>query len=175
MLSVSSTRMSAPEGRTLSCSYTAPVPSTQQVLSKNPVNKQVEKLRPGGKNLSKALPWGQESQHQYPAVPQPVSQATPSCSSQSTQEPRPFLFTESTQFITELHFHLHTDYFKELEQVWGRGWERDRCPSGARTPSWLPQTRKGEGASGCSISGHQLSTCTRTASQQLLTHKYRHA
>lgn len=27
------------------------------------------------------------------------------------------LFTESTQFITELHFHLHTNYFKELEQV----------------------------------------------------------
>lgn len=26
-------------------------------------------------------------------------------------------FTESTPFITELHFHLHTNYFKELEQV----------------------------------------------------------
>lgn len=35
----------------------------------------------------------------------------------SGAEPR-LWFTESqTPFITELHFHLHTNYFKELEQV----------------------------------------------------------
>lgn len=51
-------------------------------------------------------------------------------------------FTESTPFITELHFHLHTDYFKELDK-WRGGERRDRCPSEARTPSGLPQARAG--------------------------------
>lgn len=50
---------------------------------------------------------------------------------------------------------------------------RNRCLSEARTPSGLPQARAG--SIRLSVSGHQFSTGTRTASQQLLTHKYRHA
>ena len=46
----------------------------------------------------------------HPLLPQPGAHKSPGP-----------LLTESTQFITELHFHLHTDYFKELEQVWGGG------------------------------------------------------
>lgn len=56
------------------------------------------------------------------------------------------LFTESTQFITELHFHLHTNYFKELEQVGVGG--GTGAPQEPRPLGQLPRTRAGEGALG---------------------------
>ena len=55
---------------------------------------------------------------------------------------RIFFFTESTQFIIELH--VHTDGFIELEQIWGGGWGRDRCSLIGWTAGWLPWIRTGE-------------------------------
>lgn len=67
-------------------------------------------------------------------------------------------------------------FTQTISKSWNkwRGRGRDRCPSEARIPVGFP--RQGQrGSIRLSVSGHQLSTCTRTASQQLLTHKYRHA
>ena len=58
------------------------------------------------------------------------------------------LCSRRTHFITELHLHFHTDYFKELEKVWGGGWGRDRCLSGARTPAGFPRPGRGVGWAG---------------------------
>lgn len=101
----------------------------------------MEKLRPRGrKRLVQGPPLRAAHQHQYPALLRPVRQAAPSFPSQNTQEPRPFCSMINTVYYSTFTF---THYFKELEQVWGGGWGRDRCPSGARTPGWLPRTRAG--------------------------------
>lgn len=70
-----------------------PVLSTEQVLSKNPINEQVEKFRPRGK---KGLVQGPLLRAAEPAV-LPSSPAEPAASrtappppARGTQEPRPF-------------------------------------------------------------------------------------
>jgi hypothetical protein len=81
-------------------------------------------------------------------LPLPHPQAASPFPSWSTQNPG-LLFTESTQFITELHFHLHTDYFKELEQVCGgEGAGEGQVPLRSQDPPWPARARVGEGALG---------------------------
>lgn len=95
----------------------------------------------GESSLSKGLPGGQHSKHQYPALLRPPSGTQSLLSHPRTHKSPGPLFNDQHSLL--LHFHLHTNYFKELEQVWGGGWGRDRFPSGARTPGWLPWTRAG--------------------------------
>lgn len=142
---------------------------------KNPIHVQMQKLRPRrrkgqGRGTRRAAEPGAGQLSRSLQLAQQLL-----LSASKHERPGP-LFTESTQFITELHFHLHTDYFRAGTRV-GVGQGRDRCPSEARSPgARVPRPGQGRGGSiRPPISGHQLSTCTRTASQQLLTHKYRHA
>lgn len=163
----------SPEGRDcLSCSHTALLSSIQQMLNKKPVNVQVGKLR-GRKELTQGPPPRAEPAP-VPALLQPVSQEAPSFPTREHTRAQALCSLIQHSLLLNCTFTFTQTISKSWKSVgWGLG--EGQVPPGARTPGWRPRTRAGEGASGCSISGHQLSTCTRTASQQLLTHKYRHA
>lgn len=77
--------------------------------------------------------------------------------------------------------HLLLNCTFTFTQTISKSWKKCRVrgregqvPLRSHDPSGLPQVGQG-GSIRLSVSGHQLSMGTRTASQQLLTHKYRHA
>lgn len=139
---------------------------------KKPVNVQARKLR-GRKELTQGPPSeGRASTStRFPAACQPSSPFFPDSEHTRAQA---LCSLSQHSLLLNCTFTFTQTISKSWKSV-GRGLGEGQVPPGARTPGWRPRTRAGEGASGCSISGHQLSTCTRTASQQLLTHKYRHA